>query len=86
MDDEVQAEPLPVIEPEVVEPEVGAIFSILAGVVDGWTRLAVRVKQDGKMEFLPLDKVKDQRLLLKYAIDLIKQAAKEEGIVLRRVV
>ncbi len=81
MDETVTVNPIPA---EPIEFQVGSVFSILAGIVDGWGRLAVRVKQDGKMQFLPLDKIKDQRLLLKYTIDLIKQAAEEEGIVLRK--
>lgn len=67
-----------------LEENTGAVFSILVGIVEGWSRFAVRVKQDGKMQFLPLNQVRNQKLLLKYTLDLIKQASEDEGIVLRR--
>lgn len=58
----------------------GTVFSILATIVEGWGKIVVRVKQDGRLKFLPLSEVRDQSLLLKIVRDLIKQSAVENGI------
>jgi len=60
------------------------ILTILRGMVDGWGAVMVRVRQDGKMGFRPLSTVTDERLAAKIALDLIKQAAREEGLLGRR--
>ncbi len=62
----------------------GTIFSILKGIVDGWDLMAVRVKQHGRLQFITLGAVEDQTLLLKVVRDLIRQAAAEQGIRLRK--
>lgn len=63
---------------------VGTVKEILTTIVEGWEKIVVRVKQHGKMEFLSLDDVEDQRLVLKIVKDLIRQAAAQNGIRLKR--
>ena len=64
--------------------EDGAVQAVLRTLVDGWNMITVRVKQDGKMQFLPLGDIRDQRLVYKIILDLLKQAVAEQGIQLRR--
>lgn len=56
------------------------VRDILVAILEGWDNLRVRVKQGGKMRFMPLEQVQDQKLVLKIVLEAIKQAAKENGI------
>lgn len=62
------------------EGEEGLVYEMVKRVVDGWGNILVRVRQDGKRMYLPLSRVKDQRQLYKLVKDLLKQAAKENGL------
>lgn len=63
---------------------IADVYDILKVVVDGWHSIIVRVKQGGKMKFVSLAQVEDQRLVYKITRDLIKQMATERGIITRR--
>lgn len=65
---------------EETEQHGQTVRAMLSALLEGWDRLAVRVRQDGKMRFLPLAEVKDQRLVYRIVMDLLRQAAQENGI------
>lgn len=56
------------------------VQDILIALASGFDKMMVRVRQNGKMRFLPLSEVVDQKLVLKIVLDAIKQAARENGI------
>lgn len=57
------------------------VYEMLSKLVEGWENVVVRIRQDGKLQFLPLSEVKDQRQLFKLVRDLLKQAAQRNGLV-----
>lgn len=63
-----------------MDEDRGLIYDILRRILDGWDSMLVRVRQDGKREWMTLGKVKDQRTVLKVVKDLMKQAARENGV------
>ena len=60
--------------------ENAAGYDVLAALVKGWEFLVVRVRQNGRLEWVPLNKVQDQGILYKIVKRLIKQWLKENGV------
>lgn len=60
------------------------VWGMLQTVMDGWNSIIVRVRQDGKMQFLPLGDIKDQKLVFKLVRDMITQLALENGMLTKR--
>lgn len=57
------------------------VFDVLNGIVSGWDFLVVRVRQNGRMEFVQLSKVADQRTVYNIVRSLLRQGVKENGII-----
>ena len=67
-----------------VDTDTATVYEILQRIVNNFDKLAVRVRQGGRLQWMPLNAVEDQALVLKLVRDLIKQAAAENGIRMRK--
>lgn len=76
-DKEIVFAPSP-IKPEPISPIT--VFDVLNGIVGGWPYLVVRVRQNGRMEFVRLSQVTDQRLVYNIVKALLRQGLKENGV------